>query len=156
MMGYNLPEEDVDAEHEDDPMMDGKMFIPRHAALGLQNTELVDGSAQADEVLGDAQEEQLGVENDDDTSSDDDNEDDEDDEGEAVGPVKLPNGEDEESASEASEDDDHAPSIEEPSNLGDSDKDSSDAESDGGAEWEEQSDDRDEDDGGLGSNNRCL
>lgn len=177
MLAYDLVEDDEDAEHEEDPMMDEKIFVPRHAKLGLQNTELV-GEDEDEEEEGEGHEEatenkeglgegegqhphqqpEEAVEEDEEEDDEHEEDDDDDDDGETVGPVKMPQG-GEDFASEANEDGEQALSLQEASMVSDndsSDKESSDAESDGVAEWEEQSDDRDDEDVGLGNDNCCM
>ena len=178
VMGYTLPIEDEDAEHEDDPMIDEKMFIPRHATLGMQNAQFVADESkpsaaptEPDEPEHGSEHAQEGEDEEEDSVNVDAGNDNEIDnkDGEAVGPVKLPRGvqdedededeDEEDSAGESNDDGDHVPSIDERSNLSENDtseKDSSDSESDGAAEWEEQSNDRDDEDAGFGINNRCV
>lgn len=138
MMNYNLAEEDEDAEHEDDPMMDVKMF-PAGVPAAEQKSPMLGGGQ--DLVDEDAEGEQ----------------EDDDDDDEAVGPVKVPE-EEAESDSEAQEEKTTV-SDENVSNTSDeemSDKVSSDGESDGGAEWEGESNDGEDEDGAVVNTNRCM
>ncbi|KAI9789246.1 MAG: hypothetical protein M1816_006255 [Peltula sp. TS41687] len=146
-MDYHLADEDEDAEHEDDPMMDVKMF-PAGASVPnldgqLSSTPAAGPDVESEDAEGDLQEE--------------DNDDDDDDE--AVGPVKVP--EDEADSGSEVQGEKNAASDEDVSNGNSSDeemseKGSSDGESDGGAEWDEESNDAEDDDGAVVNTNHCI
>ena len=143
MIIYGLTDEDADAEHEDDPMVDAALFPTEPSALNepqtqLPNsitiaTEMTDANVHEDDVNGGKIDEGGG---------------------EVTGLVNVLEAADE-SASEVNEE--PAAISEDPSDASDeaSDKASSDAGSDGVGEWEEQSDDLDED-FEAGSSKCCM
>ena len=136
-MDFSLADEDEDAEHEEDPMMDEKLFIAGSAtAFDLHPPALQEGNADVEQEH--AESDQV----------DDD---------EVVGPVKMANGH-EGSISESPENENLA-SADEVSDISDrdtSDKASSNGESDVGAEWEEESDGREDEDAAMVDGNACM
>ncbi|KAI9885364.1 MAG: hypothetical protein M1823_002835 [Watsoniomyces obsoletus] len=151
-MAYPLVDEDADAEHEDDPMMDDGMFIPRHAALDPPKANLLQIDFENPEKDGASGGDDADAEGDDDDEADTENND------AAVGAVKeLGEEPRKEETEEVGGDAEH---VEEPlasveegedvdvgSDQDVSDKLSSDTDSEGLADWQDPSDDPDEEDG---------
>lgn len=135
---YSMADEDEDAEHEDDPMMDEKIFVTGATAPPFD----IPRSTTAEEGGGNLEQRDAEAEVEDDD--------------EAVGPVKVAEGD--ESGSEAHEEK-NADSDEDVDNMSDeeiSEKASSDAESDAGVEWEEQSNDGEDEDAAVVNANCCM
>ena len=144
MMIYGLTDEDADAEHEDDPMVDAALFSTESSALQEPQTQLPNNITIAtDRIDANVDDDVRGGRVDEG-------------EGEATGLANVLEAADE-AASELNDDEEPAAISEDPSDASDeaSDKASSDAGSDGVAEWEEQSDDQDEE-FEAGSNKCCL
>lgn len=139
-MEYGLGHEDEDAEHEDDPMLNGQMFIapglmppievgPSHVQMGnLSIKEVHAGGGPIDN-------------------------------GETVAAVQASPGDDKSVESTPESEADTMSGEEVVSNISDgdmSDKASSDADSGAAAEWEEGSNDQDEEEDGALNLNLCM
>ncbi len=157
MMAYALVDEDADAEHEDDPMMDDGMFIPRHATLNQQKANLLPTDVQ------DAEGGVKDAVNDADAEGEEDDEAEDEKEDEAVGPAKqlaqTQDGDDVDNHHSALQVvEEPVASVEEtveadvPSDENVSENSSSGSDSDALAEWEEPTDDQDDEDEGAETN----